>query len=288
VYIHYVSHSGFPVILASYFKTLNIISHVHGSDVLKENSVSNNKFWLKRLVANWVLSRSDLVVSPSNYYKYDILVPMYSLPVNKVYVSPSGGVDLSKFSQVKKAHKEKVFTLGFIGRLTEDKGTRDFLLLLQQLKDKDVKYKAYIVGDGPLRDEVESFIKNFNLEYTPKLPQDELAKVYNKLDLFIFPTKRKTESLGLVGIEAMACGVPVIAYRVGGPKSYIEQGKNGFIISEGDVSALTESVMNYKKLQEDKKLMIKLNALKTAKKYCSTTIGKDLYSLFNNHLNKKV
>ena len=59
--------------------------------------------------------------------------------------------------------------------------------------------------------------------------QDELLDIYNSLEVFIFPTYRKSESLGLVGLEAMACERFLIASKNYGPTDYIIDNKNGFM-----------------------------------------------------------
>lgn len=67
------------------------------------------------------------------------------------------------------------------------------------------------------------------------LPQEELVSIYNVSDAFIFPTRREGESLGLVAIEAMACGTPVIASDFAAPKYYVQE----------DVILISFSLMNY-------------------------------------------
>ena len=71
--------------------------------------------------------------------------------------------------------------------------------------------------------------------------------MYLLMDCFIFPSTLK-ESLGLVGLEAMACGIPVIASDSHGPTDYIEDRKNGFLFSTGDICSLIDKVDYYYKL----------------------------------------
>ena len=64
--------------------------------------------------------------------------------------------------------------------------------------------------------------------------QKELALFYSAIDIFCFPTYRKSDSLGLVGLEAMACGCIVIASNMAGPTSYIKNQENGFFFKPRD------------------------------------------------------
>ena len=100
-------------------------------------------------------------------------------------------------------------------------------------------------------------IKTLGLEekviHFPLLPQSSLAYVYNAIEAFVFPTKRKGESLGLVGLEAMACGAPVIGSQIGGLKDYIIDGKNGLFFEPKNVEELASQLQAFINLPEDVK-----------------------------------
>ena len=90
--------------------------------------------------------------------------------------------------------------------------------------------------------------------------------MFNQFDLFIFPTILN-ESLGLVGLEAMSCGVPVVASNIGGPSGYISDGYNGFQFGTGDVSELLKRVERYLLLTSASKDEMSNNAFKTSINY---------------------
>ena len=103
------------------------------------------------------------------------------------------------------------------------------------------------------------------------LSQKELANIYNILDLFIFPTERASESLGLVAIEAMACGCPVIASDYAAPKYYIENDYNGYKFEKGNYEELATFIMNT--LSDESKLdKLSNGALATAKEFSRSKI----------------
>ncbi len=283
IYVHYVSHSSIAVsILRLLGKKFKYVAHVHGSDVLQENSVSSLKFFLKKSVSKLALKLADKIISPSKYYKDEVICSLYNIPLNKVFVSPSGGVDLSLFtpSCLESKSSTKIFTVGFVGRLTEDKGVNDFIGILNEVLFTHPKINIVIVGDGPLKKEILKFSENNNVKYFDKVPQNELAGIFQSMDIFLFPTKRRTESLGLVGIEAMACGVPVVAYDMGGPRGYIKHGINGYLVNKGDVSMAASCVINYIKSPYKDKDRIISSAVSTAGEYCSQNVNRKFTKLF--------
>lgn len=110
-------------------------------------------------------------------------------------------------------------TLLNVGRVSKEKGLDDFCALQYP------NSKKIVVGDGPYRKELEEKYKD--VEFVGVKRGNELAEYYANSDVFVFPSKEDT--FGIVMIEAMACGVPVAAYNVTGPKDVIDQYETGFM-----------------------------------------------------------
>jgi len=102
------------------------------------------------------------------------------------------------------------------------------------------------------------------------------------LDVFVFPTYRVDESLGLVGLEAMSCGVPVIASNMGGPKGYINSGVNGLLFTPKDADDLASKIMTYNNYRGDKKTNMIKSAEKTAADYDSKKVKNELITFLKN------
>jgi glycosyltransferase involved in cell wall biosynthesis len=94
----------------------------------------------------------------------------------------------------------------YVGRVAVEKNVEAFLKL-------DLPGSKWVAGEGPALAELKSRYTNVN--YLGVLSQPELAKVYAAADVFVFPSR--TDTFGLVLLEAMACGTPVAAYPVTGP-----------------------------------------------------------------------
>ncbi len=106
--------------------------------------------------------------------------------------------------------------LAYVGRLAIEKGIEDFL-------GAKVDGTKLVIGDGPSRARLEK--KYPDAVFTGYLFGEELARKINSADLFVFPSK--SDTFGLVMIEAMACGLPVAAYPVMGPVDVVQDGVSG-------------------------------------------------------------
>ena len=140
-------------------------------------------------------------------------------------ISWTRGVDRNIFSPILRDEwhgQEKVLVC--VSRVSKEKNLQDFLEL-----DYPNSYKI-MVGDGPM---LETYKKQYpDVTFTGFKTGIELAKYYANADVFVFPSK--WETFGIVMIEAMACGTPVAAYPVQGPKDVIDEGVTGFM--ENDLS----------------------------------------------------
>ncbi len=104
----------------------------------------------------------------------------------------------------------------YVGRLAVEKGIEDFL-------SSEAPGRKVIVGDGPKRCILET--KYPEARFTGYLFGEDLIREMNAADVFAFPSK--TDTFGLVMLEAMACGLPVAAYPITGPIDVVENGKSG-------------------------------------------------------------
>ena len=129
----------------------------------------------------------------------------------------SRGVDLDIF----KIQESKVLNTShpiflYVGRVAVEKNINAFLEI-------DLPGSKWVVGDGPAMAGIKEKYPDIN--YLGVLQQHELAKVYAAADVFVFPSK--TDTFGLVLLEAMACGTPVAAYPVTGPIDVLGTSKAG-------------------------------------------------------------
>ncbi len=139
----------------------------------------------------------------------------------------------------------------FLSNLLLAKGIDDALQLALELKRNKIPFEGVLVGKEGDRDAamIEAFIKQNELErnlfYRGALYGDDKWGAISDADVLIFPTYN--EAFGIVAIEAMGIGIPVIAYREGGLVEIIEPGKNGKLIDKGDIQGLYQSLVDYQR-----------------------------------------
>jgi glycosyltransferase involved in cell wall biosynthesis len=275
VYVHYVSHHIPILFLLLPFKRKPWVMNAHGTDII---DLQKNKYL--NIFAEKVLKKTDLLVVPTSYFKSKVLQRYSFLEEQDVFVSPSGGIDSTKFFIKEKDADISKLHLGFVSRFIEEKGWKTFLDALLRLKEKRVPFVASIAGKGPDEQKILSTIKQYGLEedvqFLGLIPQDKLVDIYNGIDLYVFPTYREAESLGLTGLEAMACGTPVIACNIAGPATYIQSHKNGFLFEPKNSEALTDYIIQYQRLQPEQKDKFKLKALNTSKNFRKDIVAQNL------------
>lgn len=288
VYIHYASHSSIPVLLARRFKKIRIYTNVHGSDVVPENEVQK-KF---QKYTSKILSLSDKVIVPSEYFK-EYVAKKYSIDRKNISIYPSSGVDRNMFraldenalNGIRKKHSinPSLKTFCYVGRITANKGWDTYLCAIRKLVDEGKMANFIFVGDGLERDAYNKLIEDLSLSQIvkkyPLLSQKELVEIYNISDAFIFPTQREGESLGLVAIEAMACGTPVIASDFAAPKYYVHNSVNGYKFIPGDASDLKSYMSMFIEGEALKRDMFE-GCQKTAEEYGNNKIRDDLREVF--------
>lgn len=125
------------------------------------------------------------------------------------------GVNTELFSCNKQAKSER--TIIYVGRVSKDKNLDDFCAI--------TGYKKILVGAGPYLDTLKS--KYPDVYFPGYVPNNELKNWYGKADVFVFPSRFDT--FGLVILEAMACGLPVVAYDVPSPSDIVQNGVTGYL-----------------------------------------------------------
>lgn len=136
----------------------------------------------------------------------------------------------------------KKITIGIVGRLSEDKRHIDVLKAFAILAKKYLDIHLLIVGDGPLRNSLETMSRRLRIDDKVSFVgfQKEVHRYLRAMDIFVLPSR--TEALGMAIMEAMACGLPVVASRVGGIPEIVEDQVTGLIFDAGNVGQLSNAL----------------------------------------------
>ena len=137
-----------------------------------------------------------------------------------------------------------------ISRLTEKKGIEYGVRAISKLAKRKYPIEYNVVGDGPLKQDLEQLIIELGLEDTVKLlgwkQQQEIVDILNQSHIFIAPSVTATngdqEGIPVVLMEAMAMGLPIVSTQHSGIPELVEEGVSGFLVPERDVDALTEKL----------------------------------------------
>ena len=161
-------------------------------------------------------------------------------------------------------YTDKSSLLIYVGRLSAEKQIERIKPVLEEIPDACLA----LVGDGPYRSQLEKIFENTQTNFIGYLAGEELASAYASGDIFLFPSS--TETLGLVLLEAMAAGCPVIGANKGGIPDIINDGVNGCLYNpEGDDEGKSSLIEATKKIlnNSNKKEDMRIEARKEAEKW---------------------
>ena len=276
IYIHFLWHHTPIIILLGGVFRKKIVVNIHGSDITQFNSSK-----LQKKVNAFALKYAKRVVVPSQYFVEIIKDAFPEVAANNIIVYPSGGINRNVFKLENHKQPEKgVINIGMTSRIDANKGWDIFLKAVSGLKNKGYSVNGFIIGQGNKEAEMLQLRKDLNLEneiaFLGLLSQSQIVSHYKNLDLFVFPTALN-ESLGLVGLEAMSCGLPVIASNIGAPSAYINEGVNGFLFETNNAESLTKRIIEYNSLSVTSKLSLRENAISTSILYDSEKVSANLY-----------
>lgn len=133
------------------------------------------------------------------------------------------------------------FVIGFLGRLVMEKGLDVFCDTIDSLKAAGIAHRVLVVGEGPARGWFAERLPD--AVFTGFLADADLARAVAGMDVLFNPSV--TEAFGNVTLEAMACGLPVIAANATGATNLVEDGITGHLIAPGDLPAFAQAFRAY-------------------------------------------
>lgn len=278
IYVHLITHASLPIKIVSYFKKMNLIFNIHGEDLLVKTK-------LAALLLNLVkplLYKASLIVVPSYYFKKRTIELLPSIAKEKIYVSASSGVKESFYNFL--INKRRNNIIGYVSRIDRGKGWDTLLKAIKILSDSNINIAVEIAGGGSEVNNMLDLIKELNLKnikYVGPIGHDMLPNFYKQLDIFVFPTKLE-ESLGLVGLEAMASGVPVIASKIGGIQDYLVNKSNGLYFNYGDEKDLAKKILYLLKISDNDYNDMCNKAYEKSLEYKASIVNKKLFDYIFN------
>ena len=191
------------------------------------------------------LGEADLIVTHAGWIRKDIINTFPDLPPDKVLLAPVG-VDTHLWKPL--ADKTLAATGPYefvsVGRLHPNKGHDTTIRAVDLLLKRGQQLKLRIIGGGPEQPALEALIKELDVaayvELTGSLGEDDVRATLRRADLFVLPSR--SEPLGVVYMEAMAAGVPVIGTTEGGVSEIVTSGEDGLLLPPDNPAALADAI----------------------------------------------
>ena len=253
---------------------------------------------LQGLVKEFIIIRSKRFCNRANR----VIVPSHAVAeVLKSYgvktqieVLPTG-IDLKQFKKLNLAERQRLLTkyhipvkrkiLLFVGRLAQEKNLGFLLESFKDIVEKEPNVHLVLVGSGPDEENLKSQSSKLktedNVTFTGFLQKPEANKFFGAADIFVFPST--TDTQGIVLAEAMASSTPVVAINKLGPKDFVNNNKDGFLVN----LTKNEFVDKILRLLENEKLRRKFgqNARENAKRLSIENCTKKLIEIYHDTKN---
>lgn len=270
IYLHYPFFGTAEVVwlIKKLRPRIKLIIHYH-MDVKNSRILTKLLSGPSRLIRSSLLRQADTIVSASlDYIQASQIQKFYRAHPEKFAEIPFG-VDLEKFQPKpinqpaanqlfaktaalihfvnQKFIKKDRTNFIFVGALDQAHYFKGVDRLLRALAGSESqRWRLKIVGVGDLKASYESLSHKLNLdrqvEFAGKLEKGDLVRVLQNSDLLVLPSINSNEAFGLVLIEALACGLPVIASDLPGVRRVFENRKQGLLVRPGDIRDLQEKL----------------------------------------------
>ena len=254
IHAHTLLPSGFVAYKLAMKWRIPFIITSHGMDFYRclpdvnkyRHSKQYNYKELKK--ANIVLSKSNYIIAVSENYARQITE--YNSKANVKVIENSYNKDI--FFKMKRCDARKRLSISLndkilisTGNFVKSKGHIHLLKAMNEVIKRYPNIKLYIIGGGMLWKKYNEFIKKNNLldnvYLLDEISQRELALWNNAADIFVFPSI--SESFGIALIEAMACGIPVIAADASGPQGIINNYKTGIVVQKKNSKEIAKNII---------------------------------------------
>jgi D-inositol-3-phosphate glycosyltransferase len=240
-----------------------LVNTYHTLGFMKKRVLGEREHERRENAEQYVAQTADVIISPSSEERQCLVDEYGILPAKVKVVHP--GVNPRIFYPIgnrtilqKLGYQKDAFVLLYVGRIEKVKGLMNVIEALPLLKDKNLplleKIKLIVIGGGKKEEFAENkevsrikrYMEQNGLEnkvvFLGSIDQSHLRKYYSAADALVVPSLY--ESFGLVTVEALACGTPVVVSQIDKMKSIVKDGKNGFSFCPGDPVSLSQSLEN--------------------------------------------
>jgi len=283
IHAHWVLPQGFTAAMVGKMLGIPVVVTAHAGDVFPLNKP------LFRVLSRFAVRSAAAVTVNSNYTKAAV-----EKIISKSTIVVPMGVDTKQFSSappfaaaaVRKKYGVKGKMLLFVGRLAEKKGVTYLVEAMKQVVKTSPNCKLVVVGDGPEKDSLvrQSEPIRRNIVFAGSIPNGQLPAFYRAADVFVLPSivakSGDTEGMGVVLLEAIAAGTPVIASNVGGIPDIIISNKTGMLVEQKNPGQLASAIIRILSTSSLKKRFVAAARKHVSESYSWDKVTRKFYYLF--------
>lgn len=259
-----------------------------GGSFMRNTGVS----FYNRFFINKVLGSAEVIIATTQSYANES--PFLKRYKDKIVIIPNGiNIEEVTTTLTQEESRNKLGLLKdtkiilFLGSLVPYKGPDILLKAFKIIKNKVPGVKLIFAGRGQMLDVLSDQTKKFDLENDVIFPgfveEDEKALYYKASDIFCLPSTTMAESFGIVNLEAMASGIPIVGSNLGGIPDIVKDGENGLLAKPRDHQSLADALIILLN-DEDMRKKMGDNSLKLVKDYSWDKIAEETEQLYRNIL----
>lgn len=239
-----------------------------------------------KLISKTVMKNASVVIALSEDMKRKI----NDIYTGKNIIILPNGIELEAFKEVyaRKQYHKTGKTIIFVGTLRPVKGLNYLIKAMSIIHKKSSDVNLLIVGDGPDREKLQTLVQDLNLQdcifFAGRVSNDKIPEYMAQADIFALPSL--SESFGIVNIEAMASGLPIVTTNVGGLPEIVKNGENGFVVESKNPEAFAEKILLILNNSELEEKISERNREK-AKEYSWDKVVEKLICIYKQCLNTK-
>jgi glycosyltransferase involved in cell wall biosynthesis len=231
-----------------------------------------------------MLSRADKIIAVSDsarrFISYFTDTPATVIP---------NGVDTSRFRRIERNKAREIMGFDgspsflYVGRLVSKKGLFTLILAFRDVLKEIPDARLRIAGKGTLRKVLSSMVKALgieeNVDFLGYVPDELLNPLFSSSDIFVLPSSFG-ESFGIVILEAMASGTPVIGTKVGGIEEILGYGKYGILVNPSEPSELAEAMVSLMNDQELRRGLERKGLRRVRKEYDWRVVARKVMGVY--------
>ncbi len=249
------------------------------------HTVFKRNFYFPKVIYRLAKNIPKTVIVPSKNTLESLIIDA-RVSLSKLDLIPCG-TEIPLYYKPSSILKRKLsgkYVIGNISRITREKGQDIIISAAPDILKVIPNAIFLLIGDGPDRSEFEQLIKERNLEDYFILPGfvGEVKDYYPLMDTFVFPTIWEMEGFGIVSIESMMYGVPVVASNIRPVSEIIDDYQTGLLFKPGNPQDLSKKVIELYENHKLRSKIIKLAREKAHKKYDIVNISQKIYEVLND------